>query len=1113
MLCVTVTAGACLSGAVLKTPSVSAFAESFVRQEEESGDTPSSTSDIDSLPETIYTTKTSEGYSSILYNNTNGLPTSEANAVAETRDGFIWIGSYSGLIRYDGNTFTRIDSSYGISSVICLFVDSRNRLWVGTNDCGVAVVEGDSWHVYNKRDGLRSLSVQSIAEDDHGNIYLGTTNGLCMVDENMTIETIYNTDLIREYIQVLKTAPDGMVYGATSAGAIFTLQDKEVKDIYTPKELGISSLHSLLPDPENPGYVYLATKNSEIYYGRIGKTAQELECIDTSPLTYLNSMTMLDGKLWVCADNGIGYLEDDQCFTLDNIPMNTSIEGMMMDYQGNLWFVSSQQGVMKIVENRFTDIFEGAGLSDKVVYSTCLYDGKLFIGTKNSGLIVLEGHKQITTFPITEAVTASGEVLPETDLIELLRTAKVRSIIKDSRDRLWFSTYSKNALVRYDHGKVLVFREADGLPSERVRAVCEREDGSFAVACTGGVVIIRSNKIERLYVNRDQFENTEILTVVEADNGDILAGTDGGGIYVIRKDGVKCISTDDGLSSDIVMRIKKDSDRGIYWLVTSNSISFLTWDYEVRTIKSFPYSNNFDMYENSKGEMWILSSNGIYVVPTGTLVLDKDIVVDFYGRDDGLPCITTSNSYSALTPEGDLYICGTTGVAKVNIEEPFDLKNDVMMSVPYVEGDGMRFYPDAEGVITVPKDIHKVTICAFVFNYSMINPEISYRLEGFDNQETIVKRSDLKGLDYTNISGGKYVFTMKLLDSHENPIQELTVNIVKEKTVFERYWFRTFCVLFLLLFGALLFMLYTRKKMERFRKKEQENKLLVREIVEAFAKVIDMKDKYTNGHSSRVAEYTAMLTRELGYDEDTIEKYYNIALLHDIGKIGVPEEVLNKPGKLTDEEFARIKSHSALGQHTLKNISIMPELAIGAGSHHERPDGRGYPEGLKGDEIPRVAQIIAVADTFDAMYSDRPYRKRMNFEKAISIIKEVSGTQLQEDVVDAFLRLVDRGAFRAEDDEGGGSTEDINNIHKKQNQQESGAEKAAEKKDEPKSDDAKGEGEKPAEKKDDAKGEAEKPAEKKDDAKGEGEKPAEKKDDAKGEAEKPDGAKSGDSEK
>ena len=150
----------------------------------------------------------------------------------------------------------------------------------------------------------------------------------------------------------------------------------------------------------------------------------------------------------------------------------------------------------------------------------------------------------------------------------------------------------------------------------------------------------------------------------------------------------------------------------------------------------------------------------------------------------------------------------------------------------------------------------------------------------------------------------------------------------------------------------------------------------------------------------------------------------------------MPPEVLNKPGKLTDEEFEAIKSHTSQGYDALKEISIMPELAVGAQAHHERPDGKGYPNHLKVDEIPRVAQIIAVADCFDAMYSNRPYRNRMNFEKAVSIIQEVSGTQLTSDVVDAFMRLVAKGEFRAPDDHGGGTTENIDNIHKAQNQNE-----------------------------------------------------------------------------
>ena len=221
-------------------------------------------------------------------------------------------------------------------------------------------------------------------------------------------------------------------------------------------------------------------------------------------------------------------------------------------------------------------------------------------------------------------------------------------------------------------------------------------------------------------------------------------------------------------------------------------------------------------------------------------------------------------------------------------------------------------------------------------------------------------------------------------------------------------------------------------ELDRLLEQQQRDKQLIREIIESFAKVIDIKDSYTQGHSSRVAKYTKMLAEELGYDEDTVEKYYNIALMHDIGKIAIPDSVLNKPGKLTDEEYNIIKSHTERGYDVLKSISLMPEIVVGAEAHHERPDGNGYPNGLKDGEIPRVAQIIAVADTFDAMYSDRPYRKRMNFDKAVSIIKDAAGTQLTSDVVDAFLRLAQKGEFRAPDDFGGGTVEDISNIHKNQ---------------------------------------------------------------------------------
>ena len=176
-----------------------------------------------------------------------------------------------------------------------------------------------------------------------------------------------------------------------------------------------------------------------------------------------------------------------------------------------------------------------------------------------------------------------------------------------------------------------------------------------------------------------------------------------------------------------------------------------------------------------------------------------------------------------------------------------------------------------------------------------------------------------------------------------------------------------------------------------------------------FAKSIDVKDEYTNGHSFRVAEYTRMIAEKVGYSEEEVENIYNIGVMHDIGKILVPNEILHKPGRLTDEEFAIMKTHASNGYDILKEVEIMPDLALGAGFHHERMDGKGYPFGKTADEIPEVAQMIAVADTFDAMHSTRPYRKKMKMEDIIAELKRVAGTQLNEKYVNVLLSLIEEG--------------------------------------------------------------------------------------------------------
>ena len=158
--------------------------------------------------------------------------------------------------------------------------------------------------------------------------------------------------------------------------------------------------------------------------------------------------------------------------------------------------------------------------------------------------------------------------------------------------------------------------------------------------------------------------------------------------------------------------------------------------------------------------------------------------------------------------------------------------------------------------------------------------------------------------------------------------------------------------------------LYVIRKEREFEKTHQDARELFGQTAEALASAIDAKDSYTNGHSRRVAEYSRKIAEEAGKSEEECERVYFAALLHDVGKIGVPIEILTKKGRLTEEEFEQIKLHPVMGGQILSSIRQSPWLSIGARYHHERCDGRGYPEGLKGTDIPEIARIIAVADAY-----------------------------------------------------------------------------------------------------------------------------------------------------
>ena len=199
---------------------------------------------------------------------------------------------------------------------------------------------------------------------------------------------------------------------------------------------------------------------------------------------------------------------------------------------------------------------------------------------------------------------------------------------------------------------------------------------------------------------------------------------------------------------------------------------------------------------------------------------------------------------------------------------------------------------------------------------------------------------------------------------------------------------------------------------DRLQLAASENRELFMGSIRMLAAAIDEKDPYTRGHSGRVAKYSLIIGRELGLSTEELDKLRISALLHDVGKIGVDDQVLKKPGKLTEDEFKLMKQHPVKGANIMRPVAQLKEMLPGIELHHERMDGQGYPYGLVGEQIPMMARIIAVADTFDAITTNRPYQSAMDLDYAVKRIGQLGGEKFDQSVVNAFHHAVQTGTLK-----------------------------------------------------------------------------------------------------
>ena len=311
-----------------------------------------------------------------------------------------------------------------------------------------------------------------------------------------------------------------------------------------------------------------------------------------------------------------------------------------------------------------------------------------------------------------------------------------------------------------------------------------------------------------------------------------------------------------------------------------------------------------------------------------------------------------------------------------------------------------------------------------------VKVENTWDVESFNygNGSTTVVFSPI----YYNLSiGSMNSITFSVLFSSDKPYYPEKINFVGYQLLYVYYKHinTTIGIVYLIWMIAFIGFLVTKMNLKSYQEKQKNDVKLILQSMNTFINFIDAKDPYTRGHSRRVAMYAAEIAKRKKLSEEEIQNIYYAGLLHDAGKISVPDAVLNKPGTLTEEERKQIQNHTIAGGKMLRQMSSLKGIRETALYHHERYDGTGYPEGLKGETIPLYARIVGVADSYDAMSSNRVYRRHLNKDDIIEEIQKGSGTQFDPDIVKYMVDMINDGYVNVVKMETADSDDETGDFH------------------------------------------------------------------------------------
>ena len=988
------------------------------------------------------------------------LENTGARAICQTDDGYIWIGQFAGLNRYDSkelktyNSYTYNNEEYVLENVRVL-EKYRNKLFM-VSSIGLTMYDNHKFMKINVGD--ENIIINDLKINSDGLLYITSSSGLYTYNTQTSVvskveDVFYECDSITLY--------NDNYYIETENG----IRDNENHLIYESELLNnIYCYNDIL---------VISLRNGMIYFYDLkeNKLLDNSINLGTSDTAHKFIYSSDDKTLFAACEKSLQSIDTltYKSTAANKLENNTKLVDLEIDYEGNLWIASYISGVSIITKSTLVDIMFDVDTkkipeSSRLIYAIEKYDNNLYLAT-NGGIYVFDlttgnidyNHPLVTQINsiMTEDKKKHDEwqagydqwkkdnpTWKEDGLVYPVTEPDVRIPYNDIRDveifkgKLYFATYG-SGLFEYDVENKLFhqYRGTDINPADPnanksgyyvAAQRCLKAFDNYLYIGTSTNSIVRFDGTNFIF-NRELATKGQILYINESVFGDVTYVCSGYGIYTIdydlHSDSLKVIKgIDEGTSG--MLKFYQDGEyffyniygRFFYIKTSRDTNNKLVIDNPVEI--KIPFVNgsiveiNKVKISDDEYKYVLASEKQIYIIDNLT---SDNFKYEFYDSSNGLKSPIKGNSSGCYDDTNKIYYFQSQeGVFAYSFQKDESSLEPVKhtplkIDINSIKIDDNEYYGNS---IKVNKNADRITFNLSVFAYKPNKGyTIYYKLDGVDKSYVKVDNG-VSNISYTNLKGGNYKFHVYVLDEDNQMSNTIDISLSKTKKVHEHVTFIILIVLLslFLIIGAIVF--YFRRKMKQSLKRQLEYKKITLESIEAIARTIDAKDVYTNGHSRRVGYYSREIAKAMNLPEKEVENIFYTALLHDIGKIGIPLKIINKPARLDDEEFAIMKTHTTKGGKILKDISTIPGIVEGAMYHHEKYNGTGYPTGLKGEEIPLNARIICCADCFDAMATKRSYKEPCSKEYIISEFERCSGTQFDPEIAKVVIKLIEEDKFK-----------------------------------------------------------------------------------------------------